>query len=157
MDAVVEVRGERRVVFGQTGDGVADGAGDGHPGAFGVATHRAESTAEADGVGEFSDQVVPVALCELGTGGVVAAERVLDVVVDLGESSPIGQAGLFVEDGQALASDSLGRRLGRGRCAVGGQGALLDCDEVADMELAPGLGEEAGEVTESLEVPCLSG
>jgi hypothetical protein len=37
-------------------------------------------------------------LGEFGTGGVVAAERVLDVVVDFGESSPIGLAGLFVED-----------------------------------------------------------
>lgn len=117
VDAVLEVGGEGRVLFAESGDGVADGASDSHSGPLGIAADGAESAVEANGPGELCDQEIAIALGEFGTHDIVVGECGLDVFVDVGKSSPIGQPRLIVDRRYSVAAQTLDREL-RGACRV---------------------------------------
>ncbi len=88
---------ELGMVLGDAGDCLADGAGHTGSGALGRRGGSSVSTAQANGAGEFSKQEVAFSVGLCGAFAVSGGLRLLDVVVDLGEASPIGVFGLRVE------------------------------------------------------------
>lgn len=99
-EAVGEVEGQLRGVLLQPGGRVAERASHGHPGPLGVAAHGPQPTTEPDGAAQLGDEVVAVALGQLGPCRIVAPERIVDVLVDLGQPPPVGLAGLVVQHRQ---------------------------------------------------------
>lgn len=55
---------------------------------------------EPDGAAQLGDEVVAVALGQLGPCRIVAPERIVDVLVDLGQPPPVGLASLVVQHRQ---------------------------------------------------------
>jgi len=78
------------VLLVESFDRVADRTGDAASSTSGAAAHRSSSSSEADGTAEFGAEELAVALGEFDASDVVESGRLVDVVVDLGESSTVG-------------------------------------------------------------------
>ena len=107
--------------------------------------------AETHRAAELRDQVLAVALGQLASRGVVHHRRLVDVLLHLGEASPVGLAGTVVQYGQARGRqsavvDDMRRRRARAERPV------LHGDEIEDVELAARLGEQPLDVAQTLEV-----
>src|SRR5690606_34054247 len=108
-DAVVEVRGQVGLNLGELVEGVPDRAGHTRPGPLRARTHLATAAREADGALQLRDQVLAIALGQRHPLRIVHQPRIVDVVVDLGETAPVRLPGRVVQHRQTrLATVSCG-------------------------------------------------
>ena len=90
-------------MFTDPGHRLAECAGHPGPGAFGCGSGSSTSTAQADRAGQFSNEEVAFGVglrCPFDVAGCL---RLLDVLVDLDEASPVGVLGSRVEDLTGIA------------------------------------------------------
>ncbi len=85
------------MVLTDPGDRLADGAGHSGSSALGRGCGSSIAAAQADCAGELSDEEVAFGVGLRGALGVAGGARLLDVVVDLGETSAVGVLGSRVE------------------------------------------------------------
>src|SRR5699024_9320446 len=134
------MRGSGRVMRGKAFEGVADRPRDARAGALGAAASGALPSAQPYGTSELGDEKVAVALGQLRPCRIVEPDGLLDVLLDLCETSSIGLPGLVVEHREAGThgfSHVDQSVLDRGRRPSGGgsrRSAPLERDQVERVE-----------------------
>lgn len=129
------------MVLVDAGDRLADRAGDTDSSTFGCGGGSSATTTEAERARQLSNEEVAFGVGLRGSFGVAGGARLLDVVVDLGETSAVGLLGSRMED-LARVADWRARQVDRLAAVDRHTGPGLGGDEIQYMVLPARVGEE---------------
>ena len=151
-EGAAQVLAQPGVVLLNTGHGLPDGFGDAGSRALRDGGGTPIPAAKANGTGQFSHQEVTFGLGLCGPLGVPHGQCLLDVFVDLGETPPVRLLGLHIKQHAGIQAQRDTQAGLDAAVDIDGT-ACLTSDHLEHMEITPGMGEKARQISQALQVP----
>src|SRR5215207_2638050 len=130
---------------------LTDGPGHARPRSLRARSGASIATAEADRPSQLSGEEIALGLRLCGAFAVHEQPRLLDVIVDLVESTPVGRLGVGVEEDSSIHVRREGHVALRTPARTSGI-VSLSGHQVEHVELTSGVGEQTCEISKSLRV-----